>query len=601
MLFLGVLSVLQLTLFPGLLIIRLFPAKRSIIQQFAYIFMLSLLANYLAVFVLVALGIYLRSVVLVLFILEMVLLIWLNRDNLRFKLGGWSARISKSISTSLAFYSEWIKKDFWAAFLYALFGLIAIVGITWVLLVWINNFNTVYQTWDAWASWDRWAEKWAENRFPDDTWEYPQLIPASYSLAYKFIGTVAVKFFGKSIMPLFTLFIGLVLFDLGRKYRSYGYMLGAGVAIYTINLLLGKYIADAYVDIPVACFSLITIYTLLKAEGISNWDELKQTLLLGSLATAAAAVTKQTGLYLMFFYPILAYLWIFRSNKRIKRRLAFSLLAKHFLLVLALVIPWYIFVEYRIIYGDTSSVIQYVINDIYEGQTYWERFLAALRLLDEYAYLYIFLLVSLFALNNKFRQIVVFLILPFSILWALFLGYEPRNLAIAITLVAMSTGVAVESWGARLKVAFKNRNRFRLPAYAVVLVLLAAVGLGTLALGDEPLIEKQISEQRQIFEPELNEKLYSYFSREHGPRPVITDYPLDWLPGLKGFWRFESFTDYDIYEQNLLKFSDADLLLVRTEGIDPRIAQEIQDRINSGVYELIFTESGYMLVRILPR
>ncbi len=601
MLFLGVLSVFQLTLFPGLLIIRLFPAKRSLIQQSAYIFMLSLLANYLAVFLLVSLSLYLRSVVLVLFALQTALLIWLNRDSLRFKLGGWSAKITKAISSSLAFFSVWTKKDFWAAFLYALFGLIAVVGIAWVLTVWVKNFNTVYQNWDAWASWDRWAEKWAENRFPDDSWEYPQLIPASYSLAYKFIGTVAVKFFGKSIMPLFTLFIALMLFDLGRKNRSYGYMLGAGLAVYSINLLLGKYIADAYVDIPVACFSLMAVYSLLKLDRVTNMGELKQTLVLGSLATAAAALTKQTGLYVMFFYPLLAYLWVLRGNKKMERRQAFNLLGKHFLLVLALVIPWYVFVEYRIIYGDSRSVIQYVTSDIYEGQTYAQRFIAAISLIGDYVYFYIFLLVSLFVLNNKFRQIVIFLILPFSILWALFLGYEPRNLAIAVPFVAMSAGVAVESWGARLKVAFKDRKRARLPAYAILLVALAALGLGTLALGDERLIEKQISEQRQIIEPELNEKLYSYFSREHGPRPVITDYPLEWLPGLEGIWRFESFEDYDTYVQNLQKYANVDLILVRIEGIDARIALEIQQNIDAGLYELIFTQSNYRLVRILAR
>ena len=32
-------------------------------------------------------------------------------------------------------------------------------------------------------------------------------------------------------MPLFTLMIALMLFDLGRKFKSYGYMLGAGLAL----------------------------------------------------------------------------------------------------------------------------------------------------------------------------------------------------------------------------------------------------------------------------------------------------------------------------------------------------------------------------------
>jgi hypothetical protein len=599
MLFLGVLSVFQLVLFPGLLIISFFPAKRSFIQQLAYIFMLSLLANYVVVFLLTAIGLYLRSVVLVLFIAEVALLLWVNRLRLTSPMGDLFIQIKQGLAEGLDSLAAWSKNDFLSATLYIVFGTIALLSITWVLSVWVKNFNTVFQTWDAWASWDRWAEIWAQNRLPTDTWEYPQLIPISYSITYKFIGTIAVKFFGKSIMPLFTLFIALMLFDLGKKKRSYGYMLGSGLSIYSINFLLGKYISDGYVDIPVACFSLMAVYTLLRADGSSTGRELKQTLLLGSLATAAAAVTKQTGLYLVFFYPVLAYLWVLRGSKIFTKRQAFSLLVKNFLLVLLLVVPWYGFMEYQIFTGGNTSNIQYVINDIYKGQTYTQRFLAAIQLIGSFVYFFVFLIPSLFVLNNKFRQIVAFLIFPFATLWALFLSYEPRNLAIAIPLVAMSTGVAFESWLSLLKVSFKAR--LRLPAYALFLLVLAALGLGTLDLGDQKLVEKQIYEQRRIFLTELNLKMYRYFSRIHGPQPVITNYPLDWLPGFNGIWRYERFLDYGTYKQNLLHYSDANLILVPTVGIDPRITSDIQDRINAGTYQLIFTESEYMLVLILVR
>src|SRR3990172_11279363 len=93
MLLLGVLSVLQLTLLPGLLLIRLFPGKRSLIQQFAYLFLLSLLANYGAVLLLVTVGLYLRPVVLALFALECAALAWLNRDQLKKVGGGWEKKI----------------------------------------------------------------------------------------------------------------------------------------------------------------------------------------------------------------------------------------------------------------------------------------------------------------------------------------------------------------------------------------------------------------------------------------------------------------------------------------------------------------------------
>ena len=601
MLFLGVLSVFQLLLFPGLLLIKLFPGKRGLIQNFIYVFMLSLLANYAAVLLLVSVGLYLRSVVLGVFVLEAAALIWLNRSALLKVVDGNGTRIKNAIPQSLKSFAEWVKKDFWSATLFFVFAILAILGMIWVLSVWVANFNTVFQTWDAWASWDRWAVRWAENVFPGDTWEYPQLIPITYSVAYKFIGTTAVKFFGKSIMPLFALLIGLMLFDLGKKYKSYGYMLGAGFALYTINLFLGKYLPEGYVDIPVACFSLMAIYTLLSARLLSKKQEINSMLLLGSLATAAAAVTKQTGLYLMAFYPIFAYVWILRGSKSFKSREVFVLLIRHFLLALVLVAPWYVYIEYRINYVGASSNIQYVINDIYQGQTLPERFFSAVNSIGPYIYFYLFLVLSLFVLDSRFRQLVILVILPFSILWAFFLSYEFRNLAVALVLLSMCVGVAAEAWLLRLRDLWGKRAKIRYPAFALVLVGALALGAGTLAWNDERLIQRQVSQQRQIFEPMLNDKLYKYFSHAEGPEPVITSYPIGWLPDLEGLWINDQFLDYAVYQQTLSNNPTVTLLLVPLATRDPRIVDEIWTNVNAETYQIIFTEANYMLVRVPAR
>ncbi|MEX1071975.1 MAG: hypothetical protein WEC37_05045 [Anaerolineales bacterium] len=601
MLLLGVLSVLQLVVLPGLLLIRFFPGKRSFLQQSVYIFMLSLLANYVVIFALVAFQLYLRSVVLVLFAAEVAALLWLTRGSLSVKLGGFGQKIRATVIKGIQSFGVWLKSNFWSASLYFVFGLIALVSILWVLAIWIQNFDTVWQTYDAWASWDRWAEIWAQNFFPGDTWEYPQLLPMSYSLTYKFIGTTEVKFFAKSIMPLFSLVILLMFFDLGKHKRSFGYMLGAGLALYSINLFLSQYVADGYVDIPVACFSFMAVYTLLKARDTSILAELRGTLLLGSLATATAAVTKQPGLYLLVAYPILAYFWVLQGRKKLTSKDALAILGKHLGLVLLLVVPWYALMQYGIIYGGNTSNIQYVINDIYQGKTLPERFIAAIALLDHYVYFYIFLLLSLPVLNSRFRQIVIFLIFPYSILWAFFLSYEPRNLAIAFPLVALCVGIAVESWMGRLTRLSKTSSKLTVPVYAVVLVGLLALGAGTFVVNSEALIDQQIKEQRLIFQATLNEKLYRYFSRTNGPEKVITSYPIGWLPGLEDTWRLERFRDYDAYQATLNRYPDIELVLIPVVGVDSRILEEIYQFIQAGTYEQIFVDGNYMLVRIPPR
>lgn len=616
MLFLGVLSVFQLLAIPGLLLIRLFPGKRGLIQNSVYVFMLSLLANYTVVFFLVSVGFYLRSVVLALFALEVAALVWLNRDFLLKVFDGSGARIRNSIPLNLKSFANWAKKDFWSANLYFVFGTLAVLGLIWVLWVWVSNFNTVYQTWDAWASWDRWATKWAENRFPGDTWEYPQLIPVTYSVAYKFIGTIVVKFFGKSIMPLFALVIGLMIFDLGKKFKSFGYMLGAGFTLYSLNYFLGKYLPEGYVDIPVACFSLMAIYSLLSVRGITNKKEIKSILLLGSLASAAAAVTKQTGLYITAFYPIFAYFWVLRGNKHFKTREAIGLLAKHLLLALALVLPWYVFIEYRIIFGGNPSNIQFVISDIYQGQTLPDRFIAAVAAIGNYVYVYIFLILSLVVLDNRFRQLVVLVILPFSVLWAFFLSYEARNLAIALVFLSLTIGVATEEWFQLARASLGKPLRpvwlwmrariliikeLRFPMISVAVLGVVALGAATFFLEDKQIVDSQISQQRQIIEPVLNEKLYRFFAREGGPRPIITDYPIDWLPDLENMRRYDSFQSLDDFHRTLLRYPTADLVMVPLLSAHPQVLDEIWRNINAGIYQVILTEANYMLIRIPVR
>jgi hypothetical protein len=601
MLFLGVLSVLQLTLLPGLLLIRLFPGKRSLIQGSAYLFLLSLLANYGAVLLLVTVGLYLRPVVLALFALECAALVWLNRNHLRKVSGGWEKRLKAAAGKEIQSFSTWLKDDFWAAALYFVFGVAALVGLLWVLSMWAANLNTVFQTWDAWASWDRWAVKWAENRFPGDTWEYPQMIPISYSLAYKFIGSTAVKFFGKSIMPLFAFFIGAMLFDLGRKYKSYGYMLGSALAIYSIALFLGVYIPEGYVDIPVACFSLMAIYTLLHARTIRNLAQLKGTLLLGSLATAAAAVTKQPGLYVLAFYPLLAYLWVLRGRRDLGLRDSVVLLGKHLLTVSVIVAPWYVFMQYRILYGGNVSNIDFVISDIYQGQTLSERFASALTSLGPYVLLFAFAILSLVVLDSTFRQIVILLVLPFSLLWAFYLSYEHRNLAVVFPLLSMSVGAAVEAWITRIRAVFAGQPALRRPRYIPLAAALLLLAAGTLVVNDGAILERQLSEQRQIFESELNQELYRYFSRVGGPQPVISSYPLGWLPGLESVWVAETFQRFNVYQRTLATYPEVELMLVPLVGVEPRIFAEIQQSIAEGIYEVIFTHTNYMLVHIPAR
>jgi hypothetical protein len=193
------------------------------------------------------------------------------------------------------------------------------------------------------------------------------------------------------------------------------------------------------------------------------------------------------------------------------------------------------------------------------------------------------------------------MILPFSILWAFFLSYEHRNLAVALPLLAMTVGVATEAWVARIRAALGTRRALRVPAFAAAVVGVVLLGAGALVFTDEAITARQISEQRLIFEPTLNQKLYRYFSSHDGPEPVITSYPVGWLPDLEAQWRFERFQDYDAYQVTLAAHPDVTLILLPLLRAEPSIVAEVQANIASGLYQLEFSDVDYILVRIPPR
>lgn len=613
---LGMLAVLQITLLPGLLLIRLFDGRRGFIQNLAYVFALSVLSNYVGVLILVALNLYLRPVVFALFAIELVLLYRAYREALSTPVVDWvvaalnkaagiwqilvrevqdlreKARSLRGAKEGDARTADLREAAF--AFLRVFFGLIALGTILWMAFVVIDQIGTVYQQWDSWAIWDPWTVDWSRNEPASNTWTYPQLVPVNNSLTYLFIGSTEVKFFAKGIMPLFTFLTLLLIFDLGLKDKSFGYFLGVGVAFFGINRFMGKYLAEGYVDLPVAMFSLLAIYTLLKAREVEDRRSLKQLLVLGSLTTAVAAVTKQQGFYVLVLYPFLAYFILLKDYAKMSGREKFNILLWPFVSSLVIAVPWYVYTGIQISAGRYPLNIGYVINDIYEGLTLPERFVAAMASLDRFALIFPFLLLALPFLDRAFRLIMLTVILPYTVLWAFFLSYEHRNLSVAFPLAGLAAGVAVE--GIVRRIRFERFRSYALPA--VILVSLLALSA---VFTSGRLYERQITLQKDIFHHILNRNLYNYFEEQGKLEAILTDYPVDWLPGLEGTWRVQRFRDYAVYQQALLDAPDVELLLLPLDSAEPRIVKEVRAKIESGEFKLIFEQSNYLFARMPVR
>jgi len=598
---LGLLAFLQMTFLPGWLILRLARLQTGWLQRLILGFALSLTANYVVIFPLAAAGLYLRPLVLILFAAECAAALWLSWPDLKAPLTQSASRLTAALAgqverarQALAGLNRGTPDEQLAAWLRLLaggvFAALALSALLWLAQVFANNLGTVFNTWDAVLSWNRWALDWAQNHLPVSTQYYPQLLPANWSLTYVFTGSLQVQFFAKAIMPLFMLFLLALLFDLGWDFKSFGYFIAIVICRYMLKKFLGEYISDGYADIPVTFFAFASVYTLLKARRATRPADLRASILLAGVLAGGAAVTKQPGVYLLACLPLLA--WGLTAERplldaRSRNQTILLALAAG----LAIAVPWYVYKQIAIWQGLDESNVVYLTSTIHKIANPLERILPAIQSLEKYA-VFVLLLVPLALLLDRTMKRLAFVVAaPYTLIWAAFVSYETRNLALAIPFIALVCGLGLEriynllvQWGIRLQA-----GRLRL----VYLALAAAALLASTSwwVKGPALVERQITLQKQTFGASLNEKLYDYIEQHGTQMRILTNYPVAYLPGLEKMQVSFFFNDFAAYDTARQDAGVTHILLPPFARDD--IKEDIAQRIDRGEYQVIFEDSSY--------
>lgn len=241
------------------------------------------------------------------------------------------------------------------------------------------NLFSIFTKNDPIFSWNKWAIEWASNLLPINTWHYPQLIPANWSITYVFINNVNIQFFAKAIMPVFVFFILLAIFDLGLKSKKIFYF----ISVIIIALLVSKYqgtyfIMSGFIDIPVSFMCLISIYTLLIAAREKKIDNKIKYIFLSSIFAAGTALMKQAGIFIVCLQPLLAYLLVIKDLNELTAKDKVILIFKIIGIALLLTLPWYIYKEIQINLSLDSSEINGVTEITHNGKSYLQRLVDSL-------------------------------------------------------------------------------------------------------------------------------------------------------------------------------------------------------------------------------
>jgi hypothetical protein len=610
MFILGILAFAQITLIPGALFVKLIKFHGNAIQTLMTVFGFSLIANSVVVALLTITKIYQQFVILPLFIVELIALIWVYKTEPRVPFGmillRWWQSFTKLILGFLPSADQDKPSSIIRIINYAisiLFVILAVSSILWIGKYFIYNIGTIFDGWDAVVSWNQWAISWGNSQIPLHTGRYPQLIPMNWSLTYIFMGNTNVQFFAKALMPLFPLFILVMMLDLGLKEKTAGAFIGVVIT----RLILKKFLVDefsnGYVDLAISFFAFLTIYTLLKAHKSPDADYRNQSLLLGGVFAAGAAITKQAGVYILAVFPILAFFFLIKPFYRPIPR---GLWKRFLIIVLITVIiaaPWYIFKQVTFFTGvDTAetSGLSSISSSAFGNLPLFTQMQAALRSLGKYFWVLLFLLPALIFLESPYRWIVVLIIFPVTLIWSGLASYDQRNLSVIFPLMGLTTGMAIQKL---LELSLNLGARIKLLQwkifYILPVLLLTALCVLNYKLPTSALKDRQTALQKQLFSPGKNEKIYALIASAGPQTKILTNYPIRFLPGLENNQIYFRFSDYQSF-MAWIQYPEIGYILVPTYA-DDQIKNYIDQRLTDGTFKLIFEDSewiSYTMIKI---
>jgi len=419
MLLLGIISVIQITLIPGFILLHFLNIKtESLIQKFIYIFALSLFVNYSLVSLLTLLKLYTNTSLWLIIILELTCFIILVK--------------TRKVKIVSDFRFGFAIQGYLSAFKNFAFHIKIIIGIASIIILFyfalfISNFGTIFYFVDTvnLIHWNTWAKDFAHNTLPYRSSHFPQLIPANWSISYVLTGNTDVNFFSKSFMPLFFFGNLLIFLDLALWEKNYIYLIGLIIyGLFAPIIYSLVFIADGNADLPVSFFAFLTFYAYLKLS--KNKFETNERMLF-FLFAATAAATKLAGFYVFLIASIISLYGLIKYWKKIQKS-EIILIATLVPMILAICFFWH--------FIKPTVMVSGLHQPEYVGENYLLIFIKAAKLmyynwgLPVLAFFILTLVGSLFV--NNIRYITLIMVVPPLILWMLKYSADFRNLSFVV-------------------------------------------------------------------------------------------------------------------------------------------------------------------------
>ncbi len=384
---------------------------------------------------------------------------------------------------------------------------ISATAVMWVLLLSIGDgmFSN-----DQLISWNRWASDWIGGRLPVRTYEYPQVIPIIYASVYAFFGGEQLLSVARQTASLAFLAAPMAIVATRRRSMVPTLSLMAILLYYA-----SPWPTSGMADIPVGAFVLAAFVAAQQRQVV-----------LGSVCIAAAALTKQSGLFFLVSY--VAFVAIDQRSLRA--------CLKAFLPALLLIAPWVIYKEIGILFGGEPSVVKYTMHGIHGNVSYLSRISNAVNAvstqwLGNWGLLCLAALLLLSLRDRTARRLVCVAIVPYGLAYAMFFGYDARNALPLLPLIswAIGLGLAALPWpkikeGKPMPLSGAAAAQYAVCVYLVAALAWTVTTFDTIAAPISALTEHERRESYRVGSPIVVRALRAALSQTAPECQVFTPY-----------------------------------------------------------------------------
>jgi hypothetical protein len=530
MILLIILGLIQALILPGLIASYLIK-NIAVSDRIVLASTLSLVVNYLIVWLLYLCNLYSQASILVLVGAELFVL-WRVRTlvatDLTQLLHGMRQLVGDTCkSKSISFF----------ALLFVLYC------IYFFYLLKTNGFLTVFTHWDAVVSWNRWAVELHEGVFKGSR-GYPLGMPILFSLIYTISQETNIQTLVKYICVYWPFLGGLALFACGIHAPKLKNVFALAAIFYLYLLSKGSWTIDfvfsGLMDPIMAAFGAICIhhYLVIKSKNSIQRPEYKKIVALVLTSVAGGALVKLTGVILLIDFMVLLGAIIAYDKRLWSHKLYFLSV---FLLAFILAVHWYVLTT--VYWADWQALSQY--NELQDPRVWLRPYLHLLLFAATFGWVFVGLaFIGALSSPKAFAGLVLF-IAPLFIFCAIAVGYDLRATFITFAPIAILTALGLSSVykmsakiPAVLSPVFANSLELRRLGLVSVSVIALVAGLGSLTqvLSRDKILSSN-TEKRILandFANGGNQRLLQIFATEPKARIVSCWQTPVGLPGAKG-------------------------------------------------------------------